>query len=172
MRIQEMLAESVLSSKALVGRYLAGFDDASHTRQAPMLPNHVAWNLGHLALTMHRVAGMIDGGSIPAADFAPAGEARGDRFVTESVAFGSKPGDDRAGYPALARCVQVFESACERLATAARNASDVKLQEQVPWGQGQTPLWLLVVRMCFHNGMHTGQIADLRRAFGFRSIFS
>jgi hypothetical protein len=26
--------------------------------------------------------------------------------------------------------------------------------------------------MIFHNGAHTGQIADLRRALGFRSVFA
>jgi hypothetical protein len=36
----------------------------------------------------------------------------------------------------------------------------------------QMPVWALVSRMTFHNGFHTGQLADLRRALGFRSIFS
>ncbi len=172
MRVQELLAESVLSNKMLVGRYLAGFDDASVTRQAPGLPNHAAWNLRHLALTMHRVADMLEGGGVPESDFAPAGQARGDRFATESVAFGSQPGDDRSGYPGLARSRAIFDNACDRLGAAARAASDQKLASEVPWGPGTSPLWALVMRMCFHNGMHTGQLADLRRAFGFKSIFS
>lgn len=31
---------------------------------------------------------------------------------------------------------------------------------------------LPALRMMGHNGMHTGQIADLRRALGFKSIFA
>jgi hypothetical protein len=29
-----------------------------------------------------------------------------------------------------------------------------------------------VARMVFHNGFHTGQIADMRRALGFKGVFS
>jgi len=50
--------------------------------------------------------------------------------------------------------------------------SDEALQLQAPWGMGQTmPRFQLAMRMAFHNGFHVGQIADLRRAFGFKSIF-
>lgn len=175
MRTQDLLAEALLANKQLVSRYLAGFDDTNHTRQAPGLPNHAAWNLGHLALTMHRVAEKLDGKPAPESDFAaagvPAGQQSG-RFSVESVSFGSKPGEERSAYPTLARCLQIFESACDRIAAASRAATDDKLAEMTAWGPIQTPLWQIVLRMSFHNGMHTGQLADLRRAFGFKSIFS
>lgn len=175
MKTQDVLAEAVLMTKPLVARYLAGFDDSNCTRQAATLPNHAAWSLGHLALTMHRVGGMIDAHQPPAADFSntagEAGRAAG-KFYTESVAFGSRPGEEADAYPTLVRSREIFDAACDRLAAAARSASDAKLQESVPWGQSTTPLWTLCLRMNFHNGMHTGQLADLRRAFGFKSVFS
>jgi len=173
MRLQDAIADFIEATRQNTFRYLAGFDDTNHTKQAPNLPNHAAWNLGHCALTMHRVAERLDGKPMPESDFIPAA-TRGDanRFGTESVAFGSKPAADPTGYPSFARCQQVFSSACERLAAAVRAASDAKLQEMTPWGPGQSPLYLLTMRMAAHNGMHTGQIADLRRALGFKSIFS
>ncbi|MBL8763887.1 MAG: DinB family protein [Phycisphaerae bacterium] len=179
MNRQEVLARSVRESVTLTSRYLAGFDDTNVTRQATNLPNHVAWSLGHLAVTMHRAAERIDGRPIPPDQFiagdpaAPDRGARGDRarFHTDSVGFGSLPTDDPSRYPSLARSVEIFTLAAERLAAAVRAANDADLDVTTPWGQGETPKWALVMRMVFHNGDHAGQIADLRRALGFRSIF-
>lgn len=170
MNAQMLLAESILACKGLLGRYLAGFSDENRTRQAPGLPNHVAWSLGHLALTMHRVAERIDGRPMPAADFVagPAGDAA--RFGTESVAFGSTPVAESAGYPSFARCVAIYDGACNRLAAAVREAGDAKMAEVTRWGAGETTISLLCARMVFHNGTHTGQIADLRRALGFKGV--
>lgn len=170
---QDALADAVLNTKMLLARYLAGFDDTSHTSQAPGLPNHVAWSLGHLALTMHRIAEMIDGAPIPAEDIGDGGVTglRG-RFDRESVAFGSVPAADAARYPSMARCVEIYNAACDRVAAAVRGASEARLAESVKWGAGTATLGSLAGRMVFHNGMHTGQIADLRRALGFKSIFA
>lgn len=170
-----LLADIVQTNKQLVARYLAGFNDVTHVRQTPDLPNHLAWQLGHLALTMHRVSGMLDGGPIPASEFVKGDGFSGSRekgvFDIEAVAFGSRPEDRHDRYPKQERCVEVFNSACDRLSAAVAGVSDARLDEVVPWGQAQMPLWALVARMVFHNGFHTGQIADMRRALGFRSVF-
>lgn len=175
MHAQIALAEAVRSTIALVERYLKGFDDSNHTRQAAGLPNHVAWSLGHLALTMHRVAAMVDGGPLPAAEFTDGKTGTGGadgRFGAESVAFGSTPSGDASHYPSMMRCIAIFRGAVERLARACEGASDEQLGREFPWGQAKLPWRVLVSRMIYHNGMHTGQIADLRRAFGMPSVFS
>ncbi len=175
-----VLAESILSCPILTGRYLAGFDDTNHTSQAPGLPNHVAWSLGHCALTMHRaIARLADAktapgqGPLPAGAFITSGSprARGG-FLAESVAFGSVPAADSEAYPAFSRCVEIYEGSCRLAAEACRSASDEQLDAPTRWGQGEIPVWGLMMRMVFHNGAHTGQIADLRRGLGLRSIFS
>jgi len=169
----QVLSEAVLSTKMLLGRYLAGFTDETCITQAPNLPNHVAWNLGHLALTMHRVAQMVDGSPIPASDISssPTGQ-RPTAFHSESISFGSKPANDAAVYPSLPRCTEIYNAACDRLAAAIAKAPESKLAETVKWGNGESQIWTLALRMVFHNGFHTGQIADLRRALGFKSIFA
>lgn len=174
---QAFIAELLESNKILLGRYLKGFSDANHTAQAPGLPNHVAWCLGHLALTMHRAAEKLDPAPIPAADFIDTkgrSEHRGDarRFSTESVAFGSTPAGDAARYPSFARCQEIYNNAIDRLAAAVRGATDAQLDAVTAWGPSETPIGLLCARMAFHNGMHTGQIADLRRALGIGSVFA
>ncbi len=175
-----LLADSVLLSKTLLTRYLAGFNDATHVRQTPDLPNHLAWTLGHLAVTMHRAADRIKAMPLPSKDFVEPPVADGfkgsrDRgvFDSEAVAFGSRPEERHDRYPTLARCQEVLGAACDRLAEAVRGLDDAALEQSVGWGMGgQTmPLWALITRMVFHNGFHTGQIADLRRALGFKSIF-
>lgn len=168
---QEVVASAVELSKVQMARYLAGFDDAASVKQAVNLPNHARWSLGHCAMTMHRVAEKLDGRPLPETDFA-ADVGRSGRFHTESVAFGSRPADDDRNYPALARCVEIYNAACDRLAGAVRSLPEARLMEEVNWITFKMPLYQLVVRMCFHNGFHTGQIADLRRALGFKSIFA
>lgn len=172
-----LLAEQVLACRPLLARYLAGFTDVTAVRQTPDLPNHVAWNLGHCALTMHRVAAMVDGlTALPAGDFVTGDGTAGSRdrgvFDTEAVCFGSRPEDRYDRFPTLARATEVYNAACERLAAALRPLPDAELDRVVRFGSGEMPLWLLVTRMVFHNGFHTGQISDLRRALGFRSIFA
>lgn len=168
-----LLADAVRNCKPLLTRYLIGFNDFNHTTQAHLLPNHVAWTLGHCALTMHRVVEKLTGEAIPSTDFI-VGSSAGDahRFGTESVAFNSQPHASPSGYPTLARSVAIYESACDRLATCILEVPTAKLSEQISWGTGQTSIGGLVTRMVFHNGMHCGQIADLRRALEMSSIFA
>ncbi|MGE3107449.1 MAG: DinB family protein [Phycisphaerales bacterium] len=181
MDARDLLAESVLSTKLLLARYLAGFDESSRTRQAAGLPNHVAWNLGHCALTMHRIANLFASdpptmaGPLPERDFIVGDGTKGDgaRFDSESVSFASQPMDEPGRYPSLVRAAAIYDAACERLAAVIRATPESKLSQMVSWGSGaQVPLWSVGTRMVFHNGFHTGQIADLRRALGFKSIFS
>lgn len=167
----EMLAQAVLASKHLLTRYIAGFNDDNCTRQAPGLPNHVVWCLGHCALTMHRAGQHIDGQPIPVADFATDVAPRdGGRFYTELIAFGSAPADEPNRYPSLARAVEVYESACDRLAATVRAADEDTLCRTIQWGTSELPLWLLVLRVTVHDGMHGGQITDLRRALALDPV--
>jgi hypothetical protein len=170
MNAQSALADAILACKPLATRYFAGFTDETRTAQAPGLPNHLAWTLGHLALTMHRIAEKFDGRSIPVRDLSLARQPGA--YLLEDVAFGSTPAPDTSHYPPLDRGIQIYEAACDRLAQAVRAAPDARLDEVHPWGKGQSSLRELAGRMVFHNGMHTGQIADLRRALGFASIFA
>ena len=170
---QILLAEQIRQSRDLLVRYLAGFDDANRTQQAPGLPNHLAWTLGHLAITMHRTAERFDGQALPASDFVT-GDGRagdGNRFDTEAISFGSTPIDDPKIYPLWSRCVVILDAAVERLAHAIEHADDAQLDAMTTWGKAELPLYTLATRMIFHNGTHCGQIADLRRALGIGSIF-
>jgi hypothetical protein len=172
---QEFLSQSILQCEPLMVRYLSGFNTLNHTRQAENLPNHAAWILGHCALTMHQVAHALDGRALPAGDFSdePCRAATDDPafcFYRESIAFRSTPIDDPAIYPSFERCVQIYKSACERLAAAVAGADSAQMQRTAAWGT-EMPLRELVPRLVFHNGVHAGQLVDLRRALGMPPIF-
>lgn len=167
---QKILAESVRDSAILLKRYLIDFNDTNHTAQAPGLPNHVAWTLGHLALTLNRTAEKLDRQALPESDFRK-GDGGSGFFDTESVGFGSRPVNDPSRYPSFARSVAIFDAAIDRCARACDGATDDQLDAMTKWGPMEIPVWKLLPRMVFHNGTHNGQIADLRRALGMGSIF-
>jgi hypothetical protein len=215
---RDTIAEAILASRALFHRYLPGFDDSNHTRQAPCLPNHVAWCLGHCALTLHRGVERINHEPLPETDFhttpadlpgrsaivSPPGSqparatpmrtamagtvgfgavgvvnlpsasphAPPSRFDTETVAFQSTPVDNPTLYPRFDRCVDIFDAACHRYASVVRALPEDRLDAMIQWGQIQIPVWASGLRMAFHNGTHSGQISDLRRALGMKSIFA
>ncbi|CAN5697385.1 hypothetical protein BH11PLA1_BH11PLA1_03550 [soil metagenome] len=171
-----VLAAAIEMTKPLLARYLVGFNDVTHVRQTPDLPNHLCWCLGHCALTMHRVAGALDGKELPAKDFHKGDGTRGSRndgyFDTEAVAFNSKPEERHDRFPTLARATEIYNAAADRLAGLLRAADDATLDTPVQFGTLTATPWELAIRMVFHNGFHTGQIADLRRALGFKSIYA
>lgn len=169
---QDMLAEFVLSTKPLFLRFLDGFDDSTRTFQGENLPNHVAWCLGHCALTMNRAAEQFDGNSLPENDFVIGDGTKGerDRFDTETVCFDSTPQADPENYPTLDRATEIYEAACDRFAQAVRNTTDAKLDELIPFHGSEVPLSTMIMRLCFHNGSHAGQIMDLRRALSMQRV--
>lgn len=169
---QQTLADVVRSTVGYLTRYLAGFDDSNATTQGMHLPNHIVWSLGHCAYTMQRVAARFDGIDPPETDFIDGDGTGGDaqRYDIRSIAFGSQPVDDPSMYPGLQRGRAIYEQACERLAACCENTTDEQLDEPQDWHGGPIPLQQLVLRVCFHNGTHAGQITDLRRALSLPNV--
>ncbi|MDA0802776.1 MAG: DinB family protein [Planctomycetota bacterium] len=164
----EILAVMILSTKPLTLRYLAGFNESNRTLQRADLPNHPVWILGHLALTMQRFSMRFDAGPLPDSDFVEGDGRQGDadRFDTESVSKDSTPSADPAHFPTLARAQDIFSTACDRMAAMLRTQPDTRFSEEVPWHDGMQRVDALVARLAFHNGLHAGQLTDLRRAMG------
>jgi len=167
----EQLAIAVEDIPVLVDRFLPGFDDTNRATQAPGLPNHAIWSLGHLALYHHRAAERIRGlepGALPESDFVTGKGNSGsaERFDTESVCFASTPSPDASLYPSLERGRRIHADACARLAEAVRVLDGESCALPITWGAASVPTTALVLatRMIHHAGAHAGQILDLRRA--------
>jgi hypothetical protein len=172
MTAQEMLAEGALGAKQLLVRFLDGFNEENRLQRAENLPNHLMWCLGHTALYLNRMAEQWDGQPLPEADFVSGDGTAGtaERFDSEAVAFGTDPSRPEGAYPTLTRGRAIYEAACDRLAAAARAASDADLAREIDWLGTTMPLHALAVRVLFHSGLHTGQITDLRRALGMGRV--
>ncbi len=170
------LESTLRATSPLLMVFLQGFDDENRTRQAPGLPNHVSWTLGHLALTMHRAADVIAGfnepQTLPTNDWVHGDGTAGDpsRYDTESVRLGSRPISDAGAYPRMRRAVEIFEAGIDRLGSEVASASEASLTREVRWGSRTLEAGALVQRVIVHNGVHSGQIADLRRALGMPGV--
>jgi DinB superfamily len=160
MQTVEMLAQSIERSVELLLRYVAGFDDRSAVAQPQRLPNHLLWTLGHLALYMHRAAEKLTGKPVDLG------------WDPEPFAFSSEPSGDAGAYPPLAEMVARYRAAHVTLAGAVRAGGEDGLRRQVPWGAAGVMVsgLDLVLRMMFHNGTHTGQVVDTRRALGMPRV--
>jgi hypothetical protein len=169
---QQIFSDIIRESPSLLLRFAVGFDDSTRTTQAPGMPNHLAWTLGHCALTMHRAAEKFDERDLPASYFVRGDASAGDanRFDTESVCFNSTPRPDASLYPTLARAIEIFKAGGTRFAVAIATTSDSRLDAGVPWGPNTLTGSALVARVVTHNGVHTGQLLGLRRALGMARV--
>ncbi len=174
------LALAVRSSAPLLLRFLAGFDETNRTAQASGCPNHPVWILGHCAFTLARLADLIGGTTSAVSDdfddaqdsVGAGGDAVGDaaRFRVSDVAKDSTPSRDPARYPSLARSCAIFNNAIETLARTIECTNSPRLLESIDWNESAIRIDVLILRICFHNGMHAGQLTDLRRGLGFAPV--
>lgn len=171
----EALAGSIEESCALFARFLKGFDGTNATKQAPGVPNHAAWTLGHCALYAFRSEEKLRGvePAVPPGGGWTEGDGTAggpERFDTESVCYGSVPVDNPALYPSFARCVEIFERAHAGYAAYVRTMSKTDLAREISWGSTRVTGDRMVIRMNFHLGTHAGQLVDLRRGLGMGSV--
>ena len=56
--------------------------------------------------------------------------------------------------------------------SAIRFRADDVMKDSTPVGDPDDPLRIdaLAIRLCFHNGLHAGQLTDLRRSAGFDRV--
>jgi hypothetical protein len=152
------LADAIRSTDDVLSRFLEGFDETNAAAQTESLPNHALWTMGHLALTMHRAAERIADTSFTLA------------WDPEPFALGSTPSGHRDDYPPFSEMIERYRRALALLCEAVAGVGDEGLARPVTWGQSATTARDLAVRMVFHNGLHCGQLVDLRRALGLEPV--
>ena len=169
------LALMIRGSAPLLLRFLRGFDEGNRALQRPGMPNHPIWILGHTAFTMARFGHLI-GGPVPnQKDFVPEDGSDGAqdssiRFRADDVMKDSMPVSDPDFYPSLARGQEIFSRAVEELACILESLSADRLKDTVLWNGDPLRIDALAIRLCFHNGLHAGQLTDLRRGAGFDRV--
>lgn len=142
-------------------RFLDTIDDADWFRQPFTGANHVAWQVGHLAIAEY---GLV------------AGEVLGCRIGRSTVVSadlqalfrrGSTPQLDQSMYPLPSELRSVFQRVHEEVLTGLVGLPDDRLEEPAAFGHPLVENKLDALHLCArHEAIHTGQIAMLRRAFG------
>ena len=125
---------------------------------------HVAWQLGHLAVSQialvhHRCLGKpVDACIDPA--------------LRESLGKGSTPIADPSKYPSIAEIKALFDKTQEQVIATIRNMSDEELD--APAGTEPHPLFSTkggaLGTAAMHEAFHAGQIAMSRRIWGKKPL--
>ena len=125
-----------------------------------------------MAITMHFAADFAAGFNelqkLPTNDWIHGDGTAGDpsRYDTESVRYKSTPTTDAKRYPRMVRAQEIFDVAVDRFAEETAALKPSGMQREIKWGENVLMVGSLVQRVIFHNGVHAGQVIDLRRALG------
>lgn len=124
--------------------------------------NHVLWNVGHLGVSNRWVRGQIDSSAPP-----------GDADWRKRFAAGSTPVSDGAAYPPTADICAYYEREWDALLALLDQMSDAELAAPVSKDAAmlaKNKLGLFYFA-AWHEGMHAGEIAAIRKALGLKAKF-
>ncbi|HTL30449.1 MAG TPA: DinB family protein [Tepidisphaeraceae bacterium] len=152
---QDMIANSLTSSKGLVTRYTSDLTPKEYLHRITPQANCVAWLLGHLTLSDRRLVTML-GGSPPALPDGFEKQFSRDEGCPQANEFGD-----------TTRLLSIFEQTRDALINAARSASNEQLDKPIDTPR---PMFKTVGEMAnfysLHTAMHAGQITMIRRHLG------
>lgn len=130
--------------------------------QPPGLPNHPAWQVGHLTVVRSGMARMLGA----SADVPEAWQAL--------FGPGSTPSSDTTKYPAKDELLATLRRAHRVVVDAFKAADPAKLA--APHGVerlnalGPTLGHVVVTALTAHDGLHVGQLSDWRRVMGLPRV--
>ena len=134
--------------------------DERMTEQPKGLPNHPAWQIGHLTIALDDFCKML--GREPSIS---------EEFLAK-FNMGSEPVADRAAYPSKTELLATYDELRAKAADAYANASDADLAKPNPSEMLATMLptmgHMAAFMMLDHESNHLGQISIWRQAAGMR----
>jgi hypothetical protein len=147
----------------LVEKQIEGFSADELVKQPGGVKNHAIWNMGHIALTMDGVLGLL--GHQKTLD---------EKWKT-LFGGGSQPVADASAYPSAAELKEKMITLHAKASEAFLNAPSELLRSQNPnerfRAMAPTLGGMVVFLMSAHLGEHVGQISAWRRAMGKDPIF-
>ncbi len=136
------------------------------TFQSAPTDNHLLWTVGHLATTYTWLTGLLTG-TMGTGDGGPLPASYNDLFGYKSA---PKPG--AADYPPLAEVRRHMDAAYGQFVAALRGLTEADLAKPCAMdamGFASTRLDA-VLKGCWHDGWHQGQLSTLRRALGLPGV--
>ncbi|MGH7131354.1 MAG: DinB family protein [Phycisphaerales bacterium] len=163
---ETLLAEKVRAMELLAwtheftGHLTADFPNEHLLYQAGPSDNHVLWTLGHLTTTYSWLASLIDGkaAAVP------------EDFI-RLFGYQSKPVGDATAYPSHSDVLRHHHAAFARLMEAIGNLKPEDAHKPTVTDSGGFAKSRLdaVLKGCWHEGWHQGQVSSLRRSLGLPS---
>ncbi len=124
--------------------------------------NHTAWLLGHLAYADNGFYTKLSGN---------------DPVIPENFealfGMGTTPSDDACLYPSKAELLEVLERSHAALTDWFKSLPEEKLAEPLPEGMEMFGAnhATLAATMAWHEGVHNGQLIEVRRSLGLSRVF-
>lgn len=132
------------------------------TYQSAPKTNHVLWVLGHLAVSDAYFAKTMGAEKIVELD----------ESWNELFGMGSTPVDDSSKYPSLDEITDAMKRTREVLLEWFSSMDEAKLHSALPedWKMFGPNFGALMNSIAWHEGLHTGQITNIRKALGLPGV--
>ena len=158
---QKQATDVLAFTRSMTNSLFKDFPEGHWTHQPSPTDNHALWVLGHLAITDAWYCGVVGatGASMPDGYEALFG-------------MGSKPVSDSSKYPKPAEVRKLFDANREVLTNWLQKASPAELGMPLKDKTGgfmSDPVDG-ALKMSWHEGWHSGQLASVRKALGLPSV--
>jgi hypothetical protein len=152
------LVHTFESTLKFMEQSVADLTEQQMVEQPTGVPNHGAWNLGHIIFSCQGVATELGAEQWLPDDW-------------ESVfGYGSTPSSDLSRYPRKSEMLTLLADAANRLRQTLLAADDSVLRESLPDETLPTMGHLLLQVVVAHTAYHAGQLAVWRRSIGKGSV--
>lgn len=134
--------------------------------QSAPTDNHLMWTVGHLATTYGWLVGLLTGSSKSgAAGALPAN-------YNDLFGYKSSPKANASDYPSLSEVRHHMDATYAQMLAALRAMPESDLGKPCAMDSGGFASSNLdaILKACWHDGWHQGQLSNLRRALGLPSV--
>jgi hypothetical protein len=140
---------------------LKGWPEDKFTFQSSPNDNHAAWVMGHLAHTDAWIAGVVGAQGVKTPE-----------TYAKLFGMGSKPLARAGEYPSPANIRRVLDETRAGLIRWVESASDEQLAMPLTdKTEGfASDVHDALMKLCWHEGWHMGQVATLRRTLGLPPV--
>jgi uncharacterized damage-inducible protein DinB len=160
---KQVIQGVIASAERVSTSYLADLSDADLLVRPVPGANHIAWQLGHLICSEHRIANAVTGNKMPPL---PAGFA--EKYTKETAKL-----DDPQAFHTKAEYLRIHQEQQQAFLHMLKDTPETDLDKPTPeplkmLGPKLVNLWTM---LGMHWMMHAGQWAVLRRKLGRAPLF-
>jgi len=148
-------------ARSMTDKLIAGFPEAKAAFQPAPTDNHLAWSIGHMAMTNAWFTGLATGK-----------KAHFPESYESLFGYKSTPKADPKLYPPMSELMKHHREAFEGLIKAIETSADDAMTRPCVEDSGgfAKDMQDVADRAVWHEGWHSGQISSLRRALALAPV--